>query len=170
MSVPKRMLVAIVDDDKSIRLATKDFLESAGFSAAAFVCASRLLKSTRLKRVACLIADVRMSEMTGLELHQHLVGSNHAIPTILMTAHPDERVRAQAIKNNVVCYLAKPFVPDELLACVRRAIHRLEDIDDILTKSLELRPSASNVAVGSLFGNTPPVAVNTVQYAARLIA
>jgi CheY-like chemotaxis protein len=59
--------------------------------------------------------------MTGLELHQHLVASNRAIPTILVTAYPDERSRTQAIKANVVCYLIKPFAADELLACVRRA-------------------------------------------------
>jgi len=62
--------------------------------------------------------------MTGLELHQHLVASNRAIPTILMTAYPDERSRTQAIKANVVCYLIKPFAADELLACVRRAVQR----------------------------------------------
>jgi FixJ family two-component response regulator len=77
-----------------------------------------------MKSISCLVADMRMPEMTGLELYQHLVGSNRAITTILMTAYPDERVRAQAIKNNVVCYLAKPFAADELLACVRRAIQR----------------------------------------------
>jgi FixJ family two-component response regulator len=122
MSVPKRLLIAIVDDDESIRDTTKDLLESAGLSAATFASASTFLKSTRLKRVACLIADMRMPGMTGLELHQHLVATNHAIPTILMTAYPDERVRAQATKANVTCYLAKPFVADELLACVRRAV------------------------------------------------
>jgi FixJ family two-component response regulator len=126
MSVSKRLLVAIVDDDESIRDTTKDLLESAGFSAATFAGASRLLKSTRLKRVACLIADMRMPEMTGLELHQHLVAANHAIPTILITAYPDERVRAQAIKANVICYLPKPFRADELLDCVCRAVRNPE--------------------------------------------
>ena len=115
-------LVAIVDDDKSMRDTTKDLLESAGFSAVTFARGSSLLKFRRLSKVACLIADMRMGEMTGLELHQHLVASNRSIPTILMTAHPDERVRAQAIKANVVCYLAKPFAADELLACLRCAI------------------------------------------------
>jgi DNA-binding NtrC family response regulator len=62
--------------------------------------------------------------MTGLELHQRLVGSNRAIPTILMTAYPDERTQAQAIRANVVCYLIKPFAADELLSCVRRAVQR----------------------------------------------
>jgi FixJ family two-component response regulator len=122
--VPKRPLVAIVDDDESIRDTTKDLLESAGFAAATFASASLLLKSRRMKSISCLVADMRMPEMTGLELHQHLLRSNHAIPTILMSAYPDERVRAQAIKNNVVCYLAKPFAADELLACVRCAIQR----------------------------------------------
>jgi len=66
---------------------------------------------------------MRMPKMTGLELHQHLVASNRAIPTILMTAYPDERAQARVIKANVVGYLIKPFAADELLACVRRALH-----------------------------------------------
>ena len=120
--MPKGPLVAIVDDDESIRDTTKDLLESAGFSAAAFAHATSMLKSRRLNQVSCLIADMRMPEMTGLELHQHLVASNRAIPTILMTAYPDERTRALAIKAGVVCYLIKPFAADELLTCVRRAL------------------------------------------------
>ena len=122
--MPKRPLVAIVDDDESIRVTTKDLLESAGFSAAMFARPASLLKSKRLSRVSCLIADMRMPEMTGLELHQHLAASNRAVPTILMTAYPDERTQAQAIKANVVGYLIKPFAADELLACVRRALKR----------------------------------------------
>jgi FixJ family two-component response regulator len=120
--VPKGPLVAIVDDDESIRNTTKDLLESAGFSGAVFACAASLLRSRRLSQVSCLIADMRIPKMTGLELHQHLVAANRAIPTILMTAYPDERSRTQAIKANVVCYLIKPFAADELLACVRRAV------------------------------------------------
>jgi FixJ family two-component response regulator len=122
--VPKGPLIAIVDDDASIRDTTKDLLESAGFAAAVFVSAASLLESRRLSRVSCLIADMRIPKMTGLELHQHLLATNHAIPTILMTAYPDERTQAQAKKANVVCYLAKPFAADELLACVRGALHR----------------------------------------------
>lgn len=122
--MPNSPLVAIVDDDKSMRETTKDLLESAGFSAVTFAHAASFLKFRRLSRVSCLIADMRMGEMTGLELHQHLVASNHPIPTILMTAYPDERVRAQAIKANVVCYLAKPFAAEELLACLRSAVQQ----------------------------------------------
>jgi FixJ family two-component response regulator len=120
--VPKGPLVAIVDDDESIRETTKDLLESAGLAAATFASAALFLKSRRLNSISCLVADMRMPEMTGLELHQHLVASNQAIPTILITAYPEERVRAQAIKSKVVCYLAKPFAADELLACIRRAM------------------------------------------------
>ena len=120
--MPKGPLVAIVDDDESMRVTIKDLLESAGFSAAVFARAASLLRSRRLSQVSCLITDMRMPNMTGLELHQHLVASNHAIPTILMTAYPDERSQAQAIKANMVCYLIKPFAADELLACVRRAL------------------------------------------------
>ena len=122
--MPKGPLVAIVDDDESMRVTVKDLLESAGFSAAVFARAASLLRSRRLSQVSCLIADMRMPRMTGLELQQHLVASNRAIPTILMTAYPDERVRAQAIKANVICHLIKPFAADELLACVRRAVRR----------------------------------------------
>lgn len=122
--MPKGPLVAIVDDDESMRVTIKDLLESAGFSAAVFAHAASLLKSGRLSQVSCLIADMRMPKMTGLELHQLLVASNRAIPTILMTAYPDERAQAHAIKANVVCYLIKPFAADELLACVRCALRR----------------------------------------------
>ncbi len=122
--MPKGPLVAIVDDDKSIRDTTKDLLESAGFSAAVFAGPASLLKSRRLSRVCCLIADMRMPKMTGLELHQLLIASNRAIPTILMTAYPDERAQAQANRAKVVCYLIKPFAADDLLSCVRRALQK----------------------------------------------
>jgi FixJ family two-component response regulator len=114
-------LVAIVDDDESMRDTTKDLLESAGFSAVVFSGAAGLLKFARLKEVSCLISDMRMPKMTGLELYQHLIASNRAIPTILMTAYPDERTQAQAIQAKVLCYLIKPFAAEDLLACVRAA-------------------------------------------------
>jgi FixJ family two-component response regulator len=123
--VPKRPLVAIVDDDESTRETTKDLLESAGLAAATFASAALLLKSRRLNSISCLVTDLRMPQMTGLELHQHLVASNHSIPTILITAYPDDRVRAQALKAKFVCYLAKPFGAEELLACIRCAITSL---------------------------------------------
>jgi FixJ family two-component response regulator len=121
--VPKGPLIAIVDDDASMRDTTKDLLESAGFAAATFGRAASFLTYKQLDQVACLIADMRMPEMSGLELHQELVALHRGIPTILMTAYPDERVRAQALKARVVGYLTKPFAAEELLTLVRSAIH-----------------------------------------------
>lgn len=120
--MPRRPLVAIVDDDKSIRDTTKDLLESADLAAVTFASAPLFLEFRRLKRVSCLVTDMRMPEMTGLELHEQLVASNHDIPTILITAYRDERARVYALKSNIVCYLDKPFAPDEFLSCVSRAI------------------------------------------------
>ncbi len=123
--MPKGPLIAIVDDDASMRDTTKDLLESAGFSAATFNRAASLLTYERLDQVACLVADMRMPEMTGLELYQKLVASHRAIPTVLMTAYPDERVRTQALKAHVVGYLVKPFAAEELLTLVRGVCRRL---------------------------------------------
>jgi FixJ family two-component response regulator len=120
--VPKKPLVAIVDDDESIRDATKDLLDAAGFAAATFPSAESFLQSNRRGSTSCLVTDVRMPGMTGLELHQDLVASGTRIPTILMTAYPDDRVRTRARKAGVVCYLIKPFTPDELLECIRSAL------------------------------------------------
>jgi FixJ family two-component response regulator len=117
----KGPLVAIVDDDESMRDTTKDLLESAGFSAVVFAGAAALLRFARLNEVSCLISDMRMPKMTGLELYQHLIASNRNIPTILMTAYPDERTQAQALRAKVLCYLVKPFAAEDLLACVRLA-------------------------------------------------
>ena len=127
--MPKKLVVAIVDDDESIRETTKDLLESAGVSAITFASAQLFLKSRRLKSISCLVADMRMPEMTGLELHEYLVASKRSIPTILITAYSDERLRAQAIKSRVLCYLSKPFAADELLACVHSAIQRRRSTD-----------------------------------------
>jgi FixJ family two-component response regulator len=117
-------LVAIIDDDQSIRQTTEDLLESAGFLAASFASAESFLRSKWLKRVCCMIADVRMPGMSGIELHQRLSASGHAIPTILISAYLDDRVRARALQAGVVCCLAKPFAPEKLLACVRAALTR----------------------------------------------
>jgi FixJ family two-component response regulator len=120
--VSKKALVVIVDDDESIRETTKDLLESAGLEAAAFASAEDFLASGMLPRVACMVADMRMSGMSGLALHEHLLASGHAVPTILMTAYPDEGARSRALKAGVVAYLAKPFTGDELLGCIGSAV------------------------------------------------
>jgi len=120
--MPRKPLVAIVDDDESIRVTTKDLLESAGLNAAAFASAEDFLASGLLPGVSCAIADMRMPGMSGLALHEHLLASGHPVPTILITAYPDEPVRARALKAGVVAYLTKPFTDDELLGCISCAV------------------------------------------------
>lgn len=73
---------------------------------------------------ACLVADMRMRGLTGLELHQELVTSGRGIPTVIITAHPEELTQARARDAGICCYLIKPFAPDELLECVREALAR----------------------------------------------
>ena len=114
--------VAIVDDDESVRDTTKDLLDSAGLSAATFDSAESFLQSKNVRAIRCLVADMRMSGMTGLELHGHLAAAGTPIPTVLITAYPDERVRSRALSTGVICFLAKPFSPEDLLTCIETAL------------------------------------------------
>jgi FixJ family two-component response regulator len=117
-------LISVVDDDMSIRNATQDLLRAAGFSTAVFSNATSFLDSGSRARTACLVADMLMPGMTGLELHEHLVASGAGIPTVIITAHPGELPRERVRQSGVTCFLIKPFAPDELLECVRRAVAR----------------------------------------------
>ena len=117
-----RPLVAIVDDDKSIRSATSDLLRAAGFTTAAFEDAESFLGWASRASAACLVADMRMPGMSGLELYEALVASGHAIPTVIITAHPEELTQWRAREAGISCYLSKPFAPDELLECVGEAL------------------------------------------------
>ena len=115
--------ISIVDDDQLMR----DLDEAAGgnplrFAVATFPSAIAFLKSPDLDETSCLIADVQMPGMTGDELYRHLVGDGRAIPTILVTAYPNDRVRARAISDGVVCYIHKPFDQNNLMSCVRKAL------------------------------------------------
>jgi len=117
-------VIAIVDDDESVREALTSLIRSMGYAAVAFECAEDLLKSKRRRSVSCVIADVQMPGMTGIELHDRLVASGEPIPTILITAFPDERARERALQAGVIGYLAKPFSEDELLVCIRSSLGR----------------------------------------------
>jgi len=122
--LPKKRLISIVDDDESLRKATKGLVRALGFLAEEFGSAEDFLKYDGLTRTACLIADVQMPQMSGLELYSRLVALGVSIPTILMTAYPDESVRARALEAGVICYMTKPFDKDTLLGCIRAAIDR----------------------------------------------
>ena len=126
----ERPLVAVVDDDKSLRNATRDLLKAAGFSADTFEDAESFLRSASRANTACLVADMRMPGMSGLELHQALVASGDEIPTVLITARPEASALSRARAAGITCYLTKPFAPDEFLECVRDALaeHRRRPI------------------------------------------
>jgi FixJ family two-component response regulator len=116
------LLVAIVDDDNSIRTGARDLLKAAGFATVTFEDAESFLASASRATVACLVADMRMPGMTGLELYEALVASGNGIPTVLITAHPEEMTQSRARAAGITCYLSKPFAPDDLLGCVREAL------------------------------------------------
>jgi FixJ family two-component response regulator len=117
-----KVSISIVDDDESFREALANLMSSYGFDTEAFDSGPSFLDSSRLSRTDCLIADVQMPGMTGLDLLDRLAASGRSIPTILITARHDEGLRARALRSGVRCYLRKPFDEDELLRCIRSAL------------------------------------------------
>jgi FixJ family two-component response regulator len=115
-------LVAIVDDDDLMRSALQGLLKAAGMPARAFASAEEFLESGHQHDTACLIADIRMSGMSGLELQAKLNAERLRIPTIFITAHGDERMRMQALRAGAVEFMEKPFDDEVLLESVRAAL------------------------------------------------
>jgi len=118
----KTKIVAIVDDDDSMRLAVQDLLEAVGLLAQGFASAEEFLRSGVQHATACLIADIRMPGMSGLELQAHLKAERCRIPIIFITAHGDEKMRLQARREGAVEFLSKPFDNEVLLDNVRAAL------------------------------------------------
>ena len=116
-------LIAIVDDDVMVCEATKDLVETFGFNARTFTSASEFLNSDCVSNTSCLIADVQMPGMNGLQLHRTLLTSGRRIPVIFITAFPDERIRKRALRAGAVCYMSKPFDGESLRKCIRSAVH-----------------------------------------------
>jgi len=122
--VPKQFLISIVDDDDFVREAIARQLKAYGYLTQTFESAASLLGSDARAQTDCLVVDMQMPGMTGLELYARLAAAGDPIPTILITAHPDENLRARALRAGVLCYLAKPCSGEELLECVRSALER----------------------------------------------
>ena len=120
--MPKTSLVSIVEDDQFFRESIRRLLRSQGYSVEAFPSAADFLASPRLKETAVLIADVNMPAMTGIELYRHFVDAGHSIPTILVTAYPNDIDRIRALEDGVVCYLRKPVDDEHLIRCLRAAL------------------------------------------------
>jgi len=118
----RKLLISIVDDDESVREAAKGLMKSLGYAAEKFPSAEDFLQSQQAPRTACLIADVNMPGMSGLDLHRHLSTSGKRIPTILITAYPDNGVSDRALNAGVICYLSKPFDEGDLVSCIHSAL------------------------------------------------
>jgi FixJ family two-component response regulator len=116
-------MIAIVDDDEAVGEALAGLMRSLGYRAMAFRSAEDFMNSERRHEAAGLIADVQMPGMTGPELHDRLVASGNPIPTILITAFPDETAHARALQAGVKGYLTKPFAEHDLLACLCSALN-----------------------------------------------
>jgi FixJ family two-component response regulator len=118
----RRKMVAVIEDDESYRLAVRRLLKSAGFSTKAYASAEDFLNSGQQHDTGCLIADIRMPGMSGLDLQSKLNSDHCPIPTIFITAHGDEKMRLQAMRAGAVKFLAKPFDGESLLEAVRVAL------------------------------------------------
>jgi FixJ family two-component response regulator len=139
MLVPKRSgggfmstksLVAVVEDDRFFRDSMKRLMRSLGYNVEIFPSATDFLASPCLADTACLIADVHMPGMTGVELHEHLVASGFAIPTILVTAYADDNLRTRALGAGVVCYLTKPVDETHLVRCLQDALDSRDNAEE----------------------------------------
>jgi FixJ family two-component response regulator len=119
-----KTLISVIDDDEDFRASMADLMQAMGFTVEAFSSAVDFLASPNVRNTSCLITDVHMPRMTGTELHSHLVGSGYDIPTILITAYPDDSARTRALGQGVVCYLSKPLDVEALLGCIRSALQR----------------------------------------------
>jgi FixJ family two-component response regulator len=118
----KTKLVVVVDDDDSMRSAVQDLLEAVGLPASGFASAEEFLSSGKQHETACLITDIRMPGMSGLELQAQLNAERCRIPIIFITAHGDEKMRLQARREGAVEFLSKPFDNEVLLDGVRAAL------------------------------------------------
>jgi FixJ family two-component response regulator len=123
-STAKKILISIVDDDESIRVATTGLIRSFGFVAQAFASAEEFLQSPALDETSCLISDIQMPGIDGLELQRRLASENRRTPIIFITAFPDARIRERALAGGAVCFLKKPFEGQVLIQCVDRALNQ----------------------------------------------
>ena len=122
--MPETQLISIVDDDQPLRESTRRLLRSHGYAVETFPSAADFLASPHVDATSCLIADVHMPPMNGDELYRSLVDAGKAIPTILVTAYPNESLRERVLKEGVVFYLQKPIDQHRLVACIRSILIR----------------------------------------------
>jgi FixJ family two-component response regulator len=117
-------LISIVDDDESIREATRGLVRSLGYQAAVFSSAEEFLRSDSVDSTSCLITDVQMPGLSGIDLQRRLIDRGTQMPTIFITAFPEDSTRAVAMKAGAVGYLLKPFSEENLIWCLDSALGR----------------------------------------------
>jgi FixJ family two-component response regulator len=120
--VPHTPVIAIVDDDESFRHATISFIRSLGYSAAAFPSADAFLNANVVNNTDCLITDVQMPGMSGIELQSHLIAQGHRVPVIFVTAFPETQARSRALRAGAIGFLGKPFGDENLISCLNKAL------------------------------------------------
>ena len=123
--MPKH-IISVIDDDESTRRSTTLLIESLGFQAAGFESGDGLLKSRQLQETSCLIIDVRMPGMNGLQLQRHLAASGYKIPIIFITAYDSKESRQQAMQAGAIAFLSKPFNDELLLETIRTTLRDIE--------------------------------------------
>ena len=116
--------ISVIDDDASVRAATDNLLSSHGYLVHTFASAEDFLRSAHLDDSLCVVADVQMPVMSGLDLLTHVRTRGNDAPFIFITAFPDENVRARALKAGAICFLAKPFAGPVLINCIEAALNR----------------------------------------------
>jgi FixJ family two-component response regulator len=117
-----QVLIAIVDDEEPVRHATKSLVRSLGYHASTFASADEFLKSEQVHDTSCLITDVQMPGLSGIELQDWLIARGHRTPIIFITAYSDENVRIRAMKAGALAFLIKPFSEDHFIGCIERAL------------------------------------------------
>jgi FixJ family two-component response regulator len=117
-------VISVIDDDASVRAATDNLLSSHGYLVQAFASAEEFLQSTHLHSSSCVIADVQMPGMSGLDLLTHVRAQGHDAPFIFITAFPEDSIRARALKAGAIGFLAKPYAAPALINCVKIALRQ----------------------------------------------
>jgi FixJ family two-component response regulator len=117
-------VISVIDDDASIRAGLNNLVRSLGYTVSAFASAEAFLQSAQLHNTSCVIADVRMPAMSGVQLQSDLRRQGYRVPFIFITAVPDENVRRQALNDGAICFLTKPFDEDILIDCLDSAVQR----------------------------------------------
>jgi FixJ family two-component response regulator len=116
-------VISIVDDDASVRVGTENLLSSLGYTVHTFSSAEEFLRSAHFSDTSCVITDVQMPAMSGVELQAFLRAQGHPLPVIFITAFPNETIRARALKAGATCFLTKPFDRLTLIKCLETVLH-----------------------------------------------